>query len=79
MMVFFKQMSANIEPQMELSPRMTAAISLGALIPIAVYIIESGELTAITATLGVVNTLVIVASLILMFSPANGAEHANTA
>lgn len=81
MRVLFKETSAKVESPMELSPRLTAAISLGALVPIAVYAIESGELTAITAAFGVVNTLIIVVSLVVMFGPVNGSggDHASTA
>lgn len=56
---------------MNLSPRLTALLGLGVLPPFAIYAVSAGALTAVTATIGLVNISIIVLSLFVMFGPVN--------
>lgn len=55
---------------MSASPRQIAIVAFLALLPVGVYIAYSGEMTATTAVIGVLNVLIIGASILMMFGAA---------
>lgn len=57
---------------LDLTPRIVAVLALLALLPHAIYGLETGMFTSVTATFGVVNILLITVMLVLAFGPAEG-------
>lgn len=63
---------------MALSPRLVAVVAFVALLPIAVYTLESGELGGPTLVAGITNVVLIGGSLLLMFGPGANENRAST-
>lgn len=64
---------------MDPSPRQVAALSLLALVPIAIYGAFSGHLTIVTGVFSVIGVFLIAGMLLLLFGPAPGdSEHASS-
>jgi len=59
---------------MEIAPRLVGVIATFALVPLAVYWLSTGRLTTVTGTIGMINILLIAASVILAFSPNTALE-----
>jgi uncharacterized membrane protein len=64
---------------MAISPRLTAALAFLALLPVGVYAFASGQQGPLTAAIGVINVLLIAASLMLMFGPTDNGSSNGTA
>lgn len=65
---------------MSLSPRVIGLLSLAALVPLSVYLVDSGQADLTSAALTAVNVGLIAITLFLLFghsseSPDNGAAH----
>ena len=55
---------------MDISPRVTAVLAFGALLPFGVYTAASGEMTTIIAVVALVDVLLVASSIVLMFGPS---------
>jgi len=57
---------------MNISPRVTALLALLALVPIAIYVIETGRLDPASTALAVGNVVLIAGALFFLFGGAPG-------
>ena len=64
---------------LNLTPRIVAVLALLALLPHAIYGLETGMLTTVMLVTGVVNILLITVMLVLAFGPAEGDNGHGTA